>query len=86
VTGQWAFIPVIRAVDNRTIYYIKVPSCVVYVDCPDYRCGAKAGQRCNGALGPTTGVHSGRKSMGRALLERNPDLKIQNCGPVLIGR
>ena len=82
VTGVWAFIPSARGPDNKTVYYIKVPSCVVYVDC--LVCKAKAGERCLGDRGPTLGVHIGRKKRARALLERT-EPPIHNCGPMRLG-
>ena len=85
VTGQWAFIPTERAGLNGVVLYLKVPSCVVYVGCPNSSCGAKAGELCNGTCGPTTMVHCGRKSLARARLQQMPEYKIQNCGPLKIG-
>ena len=83
VTGQWAFIPTTRAGDNRTVLYVRVPSCVVYAPC--HVCKAKIGERCKGRRGPTTGVHMGRKSTAIAVKARYPEIKIKNCGPLRIG-
>jgi len=83
VSGQWAFIPTTLAGVNKSVLYLKVPSCVVYVDCP--YCSAKAGERCKGSRGPTTQVHVGRKSSARARLKNLPTHKIWNAGPMRIG-
>jgi len=85
VTGTWAFVPVEKGGPNGVVLYMKVPRCVVYVDCPNSSCGAKAGERCNGRNGPTTQVHCGRKRMAQAALERQPDHKIHNLGPMEVG-